>query len=207
MLNGILTPTADQQNWTNRAEDWIEAHGCGYADSYRYQCGALSRRIGHGKRVAAVFTKCTHRMIAGQEVNIVAHSHGCQVAVDVLKEYRSIRINELHLIAGACYADFKDNGLNAALARNQVNRVVCYYSGTDAMLKLAKASQVFRFMGLGYGDLGRVGPQNVAEDFKKRVESMDRTGFGHSTYFEGDEPGSHFDNLMRLITGRLPGKA
>lgn len=198
LINGILTPTSDQHHWTNAAEAWIERNGCGYADSYRYLCGAIGRRLGHARRVADVHAMCAARAKAGQAVHLVAHSNGAQVAADVVARHPGLAVEGLHLIAAACPADFDANGLNAAVASGRVRDVTCYCSRSDDALKLAGASRhLFGWLGLGYGDLGRVGPQRVARDAWPFVLTY-WEDFGHSEWFAP----ANFDALMRIVTAK-----
>jgi hypothetical protein len=200
LVNGILTKTSDQHNWTNLAEAWIEEHDCGYADSYRYFCGPLDRSIDQDGRIADVGALCIERWAAGQTLTLVGHSNGAAVLCGVIRKYTILQVDELHLIAGAELPDFEKNGLNAALRSGMVGRVVCHCSKDDDVLKLASLSRfLVGWTGLGYGDLGRVGPKNVDPDLLKagRVVTRWNPGFGHSTYFAPD----HFETTMRLVTG------
>ena len=97
------------------------------------------------------------------------------------------RIEELHLISGACESDFNKNGLNEnALS---IGKLSVYVAGKDKAMKLADS-----FFGrlLGYGALGKVGPKNMS----RVVNVIEKPSFGHSSWFSGE----NINDTMKLIT-------
>src|ERR1017187_5840381 len=46
------------------------------------------------------------------------HSNGARIILEGLKKAKWPRVEEIHLLCGACNADFDENGLNQALERN-----------------------------------------------------------------------------------------
>lgn len=195
-INGILSNPESVESWTDLAEAWVDKnYPKDHATKYEYDAKALTRRIGQEKRVDAVETICERYL--GDKIILVGHSNGCDIITRLVAR-KVVRFHELHLIAAASEASFDKSGLNKALHNGYVsNKIVCYISPVDEALKKARLStRVLGWMGLGFGYLGLVGPQDVDYSLKDRVEVVQRR-FGHSTWFNKD----HFDNTMRKITG------
>ena len=182
-INGILTSPEDRHAWTDRAVTWTESHYGHLADRYEYFSGALTRRLFQSARVR----DCSIRLqqYSGVERVVVGHSNGADIACRLLQEESqpSLELHSLHLIAAAAEADFEKNGLNHALLTGRLGHVYLYCSRNDAALRLAQATQIFSFLGLGYGSLGRTGPRNVDPRIADRITITWRDDFGHSTWF------------------------
>jgi predicted alpha/beta hydrolase family esterase len=202
-VNGIRTSATDIECWHFEAERWVELNMPGaIADTYHYECGALTRWLGQPDRVktcAALLRKFVRPDI---ELIAVGHSNGCAVLVDALRQNRDIPLAELHLVAAACDADFKRNGLNYARLTGQVRQVNVYWSRSDKVLQWARASwRLLHWMGLGYGYLGLVGPQHAMPASEScPLNSFEMWGFDHSTYWWPQ----YFERTMRAITGVTP---
>lgn len=189
---GILTWPGSSKNWTGKAATWTMTRPKHQAEKIEYfSPGLFSRSIGQEAR-AEKLVKTMHEFLSrGRRVILVAHSNGCDVALDALRKMGWPEIAELHLISGAIEADFDKNGLNQA--RNKIGRVVVYVAGLDKALALA-ASPLGRFF--GYGALGRTGPINPWWQVDVVVEPE----FEHSDWFDD----AHFDQTMRLLTNPQP---
>jgi hypothetical protein len=88
---------------------------------------------------------------------------------------------------------------NAAVARGQVDRVVCYCSADDEALRLGEWTHWLSYLNAkwGYGNMGRVGPLNPAGN---RIRSVwfptFLSGRGlHSDYFKPE----NFDRMMGRV--------
>jgi hypothetical protein len=200
-INGILTRPEGIDGWQDRAVSYINGRGgVDHADRYEYACGAITRRIGQEKRVRECAELLMRANPRSRKV-ICSHSNGADICLRLLAEHPWIRVHELHLFAAAAEHDFAKNGLNAAFARGQVDRVVCYCSSADKALKAGRVTRkLFGFLGLGYGFLGLVGPENVAEEFAGNVETVWKAGYGHSDWL-----GKHFDEAMGMVTQKPEG--
>jgi hypothetical protein len=204
-INGIFVDPEQIDDWQDRAVRWVGAADIpgAWADRYEYHTDAAGRRLKQEERVDRVYRLIqAYRSAYGPDLRIVvgAHSNGAAIIVDALRTHPGLRVNELHLFAAAADPDFRANRLNDVLLSGYCGRVTCHCSPDDGALKAAHWSKVlFGWAGLGYGDLGRVGPTNVDPDLLKagRVVTRWNPGFGHSTYFAPD----HFETTMRLVAG------
>jgi len=138
----------------------------------------------------------THYLDRKFRINLVAHSNGADVVLKALKLLHWPKIHSLHLISPACKADFYKNGINKMLKQNTLNFVVVYIGRKDLPLWLVSHSHIARWM--GYGALGKLGPQNVDPEVAASVMKVEKD-FGHSGWFV--EETGEFDSLMAHITG------
>lgn len=197
-INGILTSPGAANEWTDRAVQWFNMNAPDgvVADKFEYYSPALLRRFfqrGHIDNLAEVIAN-----YGGARLHLVGHSNGCELIAQALR-YTSAPIASVHLIAGAVDRDFNTNGLSLRLLRGQVKRVVCYCSHGDNVLKyFARPSQIFGFLGLGYGDLGLRGPTGVQATAGCTVETYWRETYGHSDWFANE----HFGETMNRIMHR-----
>lgn len=193
-VNGICSNPGNAEGWTDRFCTWIHTNTEHRAEKFEYFAGPLTRRLFQGKRARAL-TKLISEY-RKDEIYLVGHSNGCELICRALKTISSIEVRQAHLIAPACDADFKKNGLNDSLYSYAVRKVFVYIGDKDGAMKLAGITgKVLKFFGLGYGTLGLTGPKNVSEDSEDRVESVHFKDYHHSTFFEGQ----NFDALMNSI--------
>lgn len=196
-INGILTDPGDVEGWTDNAEAWIERETPFKADKFEYRAGAATRRILQNSRVDNVITIA--RRMGTSDLVLVGHSNGCDIIERVVRK-ANFRIRELHLIAAASEHDFEKNGFNKALQAEKVGKIFIYCSPKDRALKKAKFTRGFlKFIGLGYGYLGLVGPSRVRDSLKDRVITH-WTEFDHSEWFTR----RNFEQTMKLITLSTP---
>jgi hypothetical protein len=183
-VNGILTFPGDSNNWNGKAATWINIHTPHKSEKIEYFVGPISRAFGQKKRSE----KLARTMSFYKDWDIVlgGHSNGCDVILDALNAMKPTNIKSLHLIAAACEADFERNGLNSL----NINDVHVYIGGKDRALQLA-ASWVGHI--LGYGILGKIGPQNA----KMKVETILKSDFEHNDWFSKE----NFEYTMEKITG------
>jgi esterase/lipase superfamily enzyme len=132
---------------------------------------------------AAADLKCAQD--AGMDINVIAHSNGCDVVVEALIANPNLKVANLHLIAAAIGSDCRENGLNGCAKLQQFERVTFYVSPADEALPLA----IEPF----YGDMGRRGPEYYDEFLFPRFEKVIRN------CKHGDWVGAHFEETMSLI--------
>lgn len=193
-VNGILTRPGNARGWTDRAVHWFNQREEGVACyPFEYYSPALLRfafQRGHARDLAETIDE-----YAGHRIHLVGHSNGAELIERALA-ITPIRIDTIHLVAGAVERDFSKNELGRALNRGQVRRVFCLCSRGDAVLKyLARPSQVFQFLGLGYGDLGHRGPVLTALNDTQSVRTAWRDTLGHSEWFSA----ANFEATMETI--------
>jgi len=193
-VNGILTNPGDVNGWTDNAEAWIEGNTPYKATRLEYACGVLTRRFKQNARVDNLETIC--KKYEKERLCLVGHSNGCDIICRLIAR-RSLVFDQVHLIAGACEADFKKNGLNDAINLCQVNKLCVYWSKNDKALKKAKLStNLFGWLGLGYGYLGLIGPKNLDKDASVKVNSIEKK-WDHSDWFKHE----NFEGTMRSLVG------
>jgi pimeloyl-ACP methyl ester carboxylesterase len=195
-VNGILNFPGNAEGWTDLAASYINSRTPHKAEKFEYLVLPLTRRIcldRKARELAALVAQ-----YAGQDLTIVGHSNGCELICRMLK-VSGVKIKRLHLISGACDADFWKNGLNEALKSGRVGEVVVYVAEKDWPMRLARFSQtLLGWAGLGYGSLGLDGPRNLAPEVVERdlVWTVRRSSFGHSDWFLP----VNFGDLMQMIS-------
>lgn len=191
-VNGIMNDPGAAHGWNDRAVTWIQTRTEAEAEKFKYFCDIIFRRLfqfGHARDLAEMISD-----YAGREIHLVGHSNGCDLICRALN-ITETKVAGVHLLSGACDADFQLNGLNVCMAAGQVDFIYCYVAGQDFAMKCASLSQRFlRWLGLGYGILGFAGPKSVA--FTTRVRTITENSFGHSTWFLPE----NFDRTMERIT-------
>lgn len=194
-INGINTSPLDKNSWNARAELWVEAKTPYKAEAFRYYSDTFFRRLWQDRHVDDVIEIINH--FPGFEVVLVGHSNGCDIISRILLKTRC-SFTEIHLIAGACDADCSKNGINDAFEEARIDRLYIYGSTNDGILKKAKWSTGFlRYVGLGYGYIGLVGPKKLRKDFRSKVTVNCNPLYDHSTWFALE----NFESTMRMITG------
>lgn len=193
-INGILSNPGDENGWTDRAESWIEANTEDTATRHEYCCGVVTRRFFQNERVRKL--ENVAKRYLGDKLVLVGHSNGCDI-IERFVRRGVYPCHEIHLIAAASEHDFEANGLNEALKKNKVGKVYVYWSPNDSVLKQARWTRgILKYVGLGYGHLGLVGPFNVNKDVIDRVHNI-QWGCNHSQWVDKSQG---FDKLMQLIS-------
>jgi len=189
-VNGILTFPGESDNWNGKAVTWTHLRTPHRAEKVEYYVGPVSRALGQKKR-AEKLTK-TLRYYEGWEIILAGHSNGCDVILDALRAASWPRLQALHLVSGACDADFDRNGLNVAMGGGRIGRVSVWVAGKDGALKLANTS-IGRLLGYGPdGPLGMMGPLHALEP----VAIVREPAFGHSDWWAPE----NLDESLAIIT-------
>lgn len=204
LIGGIEQNLSDDSRWTARAKRWIETDGRGgEAAIYNYRMGVggmiLAEHGLHVRQAAAMLAEMLAGFGDGDKLVIVAHSHGCMIAADILREVGPVTRHRpcdvLHLIAPACSASFSQNGLNEAVLRGNVKQIHVWYSRADVTLQIARDNGW-----MGYGTLGLTGPRTemMIDEAKAVTYADDFTddGYDHGSYFLPE----YFTATMRGIT-------
>ena len=193
---GISNWPGSNKGWTDQAVEWANAQDL-QCDKLEYFTTPVTRWMRQDGRIADLITKI--RKYRNHPIILVAHSNGCEVACHALLQSDVMGV-KCHFISGACAADFNENGLNALLRTGKVSDVTVYRAGKDWAMFFAQVSRfLLKWAGLGYGTLGKHGPQNMATDVASKVRVVYAADYGHSTWFEP----KHFDQTMRMVCGDL----
>jgi hypothetical protein len=190
-INGINTLPTDQRGWTDRAVAWVRSQTDCQADSFEWFGGPLGAQLLAPLRTWQLLQRLRmHRdNHPAAPIILVGHSFGCELICRVLQRPTCPLIADVWLIAAACDASFRKNGLNRALATCQLNRVFCLQARRDGALALAKATsrhlRFLRWLGLDYGWLGLTGPQYV--DVPSAVTTIRKPDrIGHTSWLTPD---------------------
>jgi hypothetical protein len=177
-VNGIACWPGNFTNWNKRAVTFTHTHTENRAEAFEYFTTPLTRPFKEDQRTKH-FARALHEYgRAGWQIVCVGHSNGCDVILDGLKRAQYPRVEAVHLVCGACEADFAANGLNYALTFRRIGRVCVYNAERDWALPLA---HTLPGRLLGYGTLGLHGALHVAEAVKDAVGQWWWKDYGHST--------------------------
>ena len=194
-VNGIFSLPGDSKGWQHRGVVWIDRNTEHKAVACEYLAGLTAGRFHRKERARRLWKDVC--AFGNEHQSIIAHSNGCLVVTDMLRDYHCPHIDTLHLVCAACEADFHKNGLNLRMADGKVDRVIVYCGEKDWELRLAGS-----WMGhtLGWGDLGYRGPINVLPLLADRVKRV--TGHPWNTYGHCDcWSQKNFDATMQEIVG------
>lgn len=202
MVPGIDQWPDDSRNWDCRGQTWSNLNPLPVqnatvedivvTDRADYFCGPIGRAFHQQRRIDRVKAVLKPYVDGGFDIIADAHSNGTDIVLNALKQMGWPRVEALHLVSGACQADFEKNGLNNALCSRRIGKVYVYVAGKDWPLRIARS-----WLGhlLGYGTLGLRGPLNVSETVTHQVEVFVRPEFGHGTWFAPE----YFEETMRLL--------
>jgi pimeloyl-ACP methyl ester carboxylesterase len=202
-VRGIAGNPDNFLEWEQRAADHtiiqygIPARAISYHTDF---WSVWMKRRYRAQRFSKVLRKYSVR---DYRITIVAHSEGTVVALDAMRLAGWPRVEQVHLICGACDSDFERTGLNRALRAGQVGRVTCYNAGRDWAMcfeNLILGRALFGISG-GSWPLGLVGPRNVSSFLLPcrvtEVTDPPWRHYGHSECFDGE----NFERTMRQILG------
>ena len=177
-VNGVATWPGNYTNWNKRAVTFTNLLTPHKAEAFEYFCTLLTRPFREDQR-AKHFARSLKQYAAEKwRIICVGHSNGCDVILDGLRRAGWPKVAAVHLVCGACTADFNVNGLNIALVRERIGQVFVYCALDDFALKLA---HTWPGELLGYGTLGLHGALHVLDSVKNRVGQLWWRGYGHST--------------------------
>lgn len=189
---GILTFPGSSKNWDGRAVTRTHTVTDYRAEKVEFFVGVISRAFGQKDRADKL--RRTLDYYFGWKIILVGHSNGADVITLCLKSFACPIISQVHLVCGACNADFEKNGLNQELRSNKVEGVTVYCAMKDRALSLA---HTLPGKLLGYGTLGLAGPTNVDIGVTSRVRVIQWPNFGHSDCWHDDEFDLTMDNFLK----------
>ena len=187
-INGWQSIFGTWKNWPNEAIVFIHLNTEFRAQTLEYFTGAilagLTRR-GRAKQFAKMIRAYS---CEDWTINIVAHSEGTATVIEAMKLAGWPKINNVHLLCGACDSNFERCGLNHALYNHNINQVFAYIAGKDWAMKLENTLLGKELFDIPESDksLGLVGPQNVRTSVESRVHKISGSpwnDYGHSDCF------------------------
>ena len=192
LTNGILNWPGSSKNWNGRGVTWLHNHDteC-QAEKIEYFCGIVGRAFGQNDRVLKLYR--TFTFYKSRRIIQIAHSNGCAVLLDALREHDDFPlVDTIHLVCAASDGDFEKNGLNKLLTDGRVGNVFVYMAAKDEALR--GADTIIGSI-LGYGHLGLDGPSNISAAVSSRIKVINAApwdNYGHSDCWHDD----NFDNTM-----------
>lgn len=105
------------------------------------------------------------------------------------------KIESVHMVCGACDADFSSNGLNSALLSGKIVKVYVYNACNDMAMKWENFLFGKLLFGIKTAPLGLIGPQRVGCLPNEKLQVIWWPRFGHSTCWDSD----HFESTMRYF--------
>ena len=128
-VRGIAGHPSDALEWEWRAADLINQQTPHKARTVSYATEFWSvwmRRKWRAKRFARVLRSYS---VLDWRIVLVGHSEGSVLILDALRLAGWPRVEQLHLICGACDNDFERNGINWALRSGSIGKVHVYLAG------------------------------------------------------------------------------
>jgi hypothetical protein len=189
-VNGIATWPGNYTNWNKRAVTFTHTRTEHRAEAFEYFCTPLTRPFREDQRAKQFARSLAEYSKLGWNIVCVGHSNGAAVIIDGLRAAGWPEVTALHLVCGACEADFWKNGLGVQIYRGSIGRVCVYCAEQDWALRLAHTIPAKL---LGYGTLGLHGAQNLSPGIKDKVGELWWPNYGHSSCWLPD----NFDRTMR----------
>lgn len=191
----------DWKNWPNQACVWVNKNTAHKSQTLTYFTGPILAGLTRHRR-ARNFADMLRQYSSPlaprpSPLIIVAHSEGTATTLLALKLAGWPRIEELHVICGACDADCWANGLNHALSSGRIGKVFIYVAGRDGAMKLEDTYIGSLCFGLQTGGqpMGLKGPENLIPAAERHTEVIHWKTFGHSDCFLP----INFNNTLRQV--------
>ena len=200
-VRGIAGHASDFMEWQWRAADWCNQNTPHKARTISYSTEFWSvwiRRKWRARRLARVLRGYS---VLDWRLVLVGHSEGTVLILDALRAAGWPRVEALHLVCGACDADFERNGINWALRSGAIGKVHVYIGGNDQAMwweNLVLGRLLFGISDRSY-PLGLHGPKNVSVQYKDKVvvhRESPWDEYGHSTCWDK----ANFDKTMACFT-------
>lgn len=193
---GWETIFGEWKQWPNLSVAWWHNNTPHKAQTLTYFIGPILAGLTRRWR-AKQFCKLLAQY-EGWRIILVAHSEGTATGLLALKLAHYPPVEEIHLVCGACNADYGRNGLNHAVALNRAKKIFIYIAGKDKAMKLEDTYLGSLCFGLQCGGtpMGLRGPENMTPEAARRTTIRKWPTFGHSDCFTP----FHFDDTMLEIT-------
>jgi pimeloyl-ACP methyl ester carboxylesterase len=197
LVNGINTPPGDPKDWNKRACSWVHLNTPFKAQCDEYWTTALTVPFRKWQRARVLADLI--RQFRGWRVILIAHSNGAWVVVNALQLLKwTVPIAELHLVSGACDANFVRNGLNFGLVTYGIEFCAVYIAGKDMAMRIEDTIAGRSLFGITSKPLGLAGATNLdakVASNPKRFQTIVKDDYGHSSWWLPD----NFDSTMRML--------
>ena len=182
VVRGIAGSPSNFTEWEYRARDriiqtlFIPAIAISYATSFATVWRNRGMRAQRYAQILKGYADDNWRL------NILAHSEGTVVATDALRLLGWPRVENLHLVCGACDHDFQKLGLNDALRKERIAAIHTWQAGRDTAMQFESLA-IGRILFGVHRPLGLDGPTNVSQQYAAQVHERWESpwdGYGHS---------------------------
>lgn len=199
-INGWQSIFGEWHQWPNLAVAWTHKHTEFRAQTLVYFTGPIFAGLTRRWRSLQFSQLIRQYSCHDWRIIISAHSEGTATALKALRLAGWPRIESLHLLCGACDADWNRNGLNWALKTGAVGQVHYYIAGKDQAMHAENTwlGKLFFDLPRRARPLGLTGPRNVDEAVESRVIEHKTSPWNHFNHSECWDS-SHFNDTMRCL--------
>ena len=134
--HGINSVPSSWRDWVNRAIAFTHLNTPHKAQTLFPSPTALTVFCRESERSKAFGKMLRWYSVNDWNIIIVGHSNGTRVTLEGMRLAGYPRIQALHLVCGACDANFETNGVNAALRKTSLQKVFVYAGGKDWAMKI-----------------------------------------------------------------------
>ena len=192
-------------DWPNQACVWVNTNPVlknTYAATLLYFTTPWFAGLTRHRRALSLSKLIRAYSVKDWRIVIVAHSEGTATALLALRLAGWPKVHALHLLSGACDANFERNGLNFAMHCEKVEKVFCYGEEKDSAMKLENSwiGKLCFLINLKDASLGLVKEDVDGFRLARNVSASQRGKVterfapdGHSDWFLP----SNFDNTMQ----------
>lgn len=186
-INGWASIFGDWKNWPNQAIVSIHQTGADNGLDWRaqtltYFTGPVFAGLTRHKRAKNLSKLIRAYSVKNWNIVIVAHSEGTATVLQALKDAGWPKVQALHLLCGACDANFNRNGLNGAILQGKIDSVHVYVADKDKAMRLEDTILGHWFFGIRTKDLplGLSGPRSMTLVSQKATTVHHWKNYGHS---------------------------
>lgn len=199
-INGFQSIWGEWHNWPNQAIAWTHKNTPHKAQTLLYFTSPIFAGLTRRWRAKQLSELIRTYSIHDWRIIAACHSEGTATWLKAQRLAGWPRVEALHLICGACNADFEKNGLNWALRIGAVGKVHVYIAGKDEAMWAENTwlGKLLFDLPRRSRPLGLVGPQKVDENVSDRVvvhQNRPWSGYGHSDCWSK----ANFESTMRQL--------
>lgn len=197
-INGVMSNPGDAFAWTDRATAWTNQNTPWKAEKFEYFSPVMLRFLYQNERVEKLAKAIRPYLLQKFNVWLVGHSNGADIICRLLNK-ENMSFLGITLVAGATDADCNKNGINKAIIENRLQSANFYCSHADEILKrVGWTKKLFGWMGLGYGNIGFVGPDHILESTAQNI-GITWKRIGHCAWFAEHNFVDMMESMARTI--------
>lgn len=202
--HGINSVPSSWRDWVNRAIAHTHLNTPYKAQTLAYFTTALTVFWREEERSKAFGKMIRWYSVNDWDIIIVGHSNGTRVVLEGMSLAGFPKIKAVHLVCGACNANFETNGINTALRKGSLEKVFVYAGGKDMAMKIENTLMgrmlfdVTKPLGLKkecqtIANNNFYFARNVSLTHAEQVSELEWSEYGHSTCWLPN----HFEQTMK----------